>query len=54
MNRCLVVILGGGRGARLHPLTKMRSNRVPLGGSYRLIDSPSATASTRAIERFSS
>lgn len=41
MNRCLVVILGGGRGTRLHPLTKMRSKpAVPLGGSYRLIDIP--------------
>lgn len=37
----LSVILGGGRGTRLHPLTKDRAKpAVPLGGSYRLIDIP--------------
>ena len=37
----LVVILGGGRGDRLFPLTKMRSKpAVPLAGRYRLIDIP--------------
>ncbi|MBW2526473.1 MAG: glucose-1-phosphate adenylyltransferase [Deltaproteobacteria bacterium] len=37
----LTVILGGGRGTRLHPLTKDRAKpAVPLGGSYRLIDIP--------------
>lgn len=41
MESCLAVILGGGRGSRLYPLTKMRSKpAVPLGGSYRLIDIP--------------
>ncbi|MBI2962260.1 MAG: glucose-1-phosphate adenylyltransferase [Deltaproteobacteria bacterium] len=35
----LVVILGGGRGTRLAPLTRYRSKpAVPLGGKYRLID----------------
>jgi glucose-1-phosphate adenylyltransferase len=35
------VILGGGRGTRLHPLTKDRSKpAVPLAGKYRLIDIP--------------
>ncbi len=37
--KALVVILGGGRGARLMPLTRYRSKpAVPLGGKYRLID----------------
>jgi len=35
------LILGGGRGARLYPLTAMRSKpAVPFGGKYRLIDIP--------------
>jgi glucose-1-phosphate adenylyltransferase len=34
-----VLILGGGRGTRLYPLTAMRSKpAVPFGGKYRLID----------------
>ena len=38
---CLVVILGGGRGTRLSPLTHERCKpAVPLGGRYRLIDIP--------------
>jgi glucose-1-phosphate adenylyltransferase len=37
--KTLVVILGGGRGTRLAPLTRFRSKpAVPLGGKYRLID----------------
>ncbi|NQU67107.1 MAG: glucose-1-phosphate adenylyltransferase [Candidatus Marinimicrobia bacterium] len=35
------IILGGGRGERLYPLTKLRSKpAVPIGGKYRLIDVP--------------
>jgi glucose-1-phosphate adenylyltransferase len=35
------VVLGGGQGKRLYPLTKLRSKpAVPLGGKYRLIDIP--------------
>jgi glucose-1-phosphate adenylyltransferase len=35
----LAVVLGGGRGARLYPLTKFRAKpAVPIGGQYRLID----------------
>jgi glucose-1-phosphate adenylyltransferase len=35
------VILSGGQGKRLYPLTKLRSKpAVPLGGKYRLIDIP--------------
>ncbi len=41
MRNLLCVILGGGRGTRLYPLTKYRSKpAVPLVGKYRLIDIP--------------
>jgi glucose-1-phosphate adenylyltransferase len=41
MDDCLAVILGGGRGTRLFPLTRERSKpAVPIGGKYRLIDIP--------------
>src|ERR1051325_7287953 len=37
----IAVILGGGAGQRLYPLTKQRAKpAVPLGGKYRLIDIP--------------
>jgi len=39
--RVLGVVLGGGRGARLWPLTKLRAKpAVPIAGKYRLIDIP--------------
>ncbi|MCI0336471.1 MAG: glucose-1-phosphate adenylyltransferase [Acidobacteria bacterium] len=38
-NQVLTLILGGGQGSRLFPLTQQRSKpAVPLGGKYRLID----------------
>ena len=39
--RAVAVIMGGGAGTRLFPLTKDRSKpAVPLGGKYRLVDIP--------------
>jgi glucose-1-phosphate adenylyltransferase len=41
MRNVLALILGGGAGTRLHPLTELRSKpAVPIGGKYRLIDVP--------------
>jgi glucose-1-phosphate adenylyltransferase len=41
MNDVLTIVLGGGRGTRLFPLTHQRSKpAVPIGGKYRLIDIP--------------
>jgi glucose-1-phosphate adenylyltransferase len=41
MNDTIAVILGGGRGTRLFPLTFLRSKpAVPIAGNYRLIDIP--------------
>ena len=37
----ICIIMGGGRGSRLYPLTKERCKpAVPLGGKYRLVDIP--------------
>jgi glucose-1-phosphate adenylyltransferase len=40
-NEVLAIVLGGGQGTRLFPLTQHRSKpAVPIGGKYRLIDIP--------------
>ena len=41
MKTVLGLIMGGGQGSRLYPLTKLRSKpAVPIAGKYRLIDIP--------------
>ena len=40
-NKTLAIVMGGGAGTRLFPLTKDRAKpAVPLGGKYRLVDIP--------------
>jgi glucose-1-phosphate adenylyltransferase len=52
MNDVITLILGGGRGARLFPLTRMRSKpAVPLGGKYRLIDIPISNCLHAGLKR---
>lgn len=37
----VAIVLGGGRGSRLYPLTDQRSKpAVPIAGKYRLVDIP--------------
>ncbi|MBN1538410.1 MAG: glucose-1-phosphate adenylyltransferase [Anaerolineales bacterium] len=41
LDRVLAIILGGGVGRRLYPLTRLRAKpAVPIAGKYRLIDVP--------------
>jgi glucose-1-phosphate adenylyltransferase len=48
----LGVILGGGRGERLFPLTQQRSKpAVPFGGKYRLVDVPISNCINGGIRR---
>ncbi len=48
----LAVILGGGVGKRLYPLTKQRSKpAVPMAGKYRLIDIPISNCINSGINR---
>jgi len=52
LNDILTVILGGGQGKRLFPLTKMRSKpAVPFAGKYRLIDIPISNCINSGIYR---
>jgi glucose-1-phosphate adenylyltransferase len=52
MRDVLTLILGGGRGTRLFPLTHMRSKpAVPIGGKYRLIDIPISNCLHAGLKR---
>ncbi|MFH0883924.1 MAG: glucose-1-phosphate adenylyltransferase [bacterium] len=52
MHNVLALILGGGRGTRLYPLTKERSKpAVSLAGKYRLIDIPISNCLNAGINR---
>jgi glucose-1-phosphate adenylyltransferase len=52
MQAVLSLILGGGRGTRLYPLTKHRSKpAVPLAGKYRLIDIPISNCINSELNR---
>jgi glucose-1-phosphate adenylyltransferase len=52
LNSILAVILGGGRGTRLYPLTQQRSKpAVPIAAKYRLIDIPISNCINSGIYR---
>jgi glucose-1-phosphate adenylyltransferase len=52
VHNVLGIILGGGRGTRLYPLTKERAKpAVPLAGKYRLIDLPISNCINSGISR---
>lgn len=51
-NRILAIVLGGGKGTRLIPLTKDRAKpAVPFGGKYRLVDIPISNCINSDIKR---
>lgn len=50
--RDAAIILGGGAGSRLYPLTKARAKpAVPIGGAYRLIDVPMSNCINSGISK---
>jgi glucose-1-phosphate adenylyltransferase len=52
MSNVITLVLGGGRGTRLYPLTKYRAKpAVPLGGKYRLIDIPISNCINSGLNR---
>ena len=52
MRDVLTIILGGGRGTRLFPLTQLRSKpAVPIGGKWRLIDIAISNCLHAGLER---
>ncbi len=51
-NKVLGIILGGGQGSRLYPLTEERSKpAVPIAGKYRLVDIPISNCINSDIKR---
>jgi len=52
MRNVVAIVLGGGRGTRLAPLTNIRSKpAVPLAGKYRLIDIPISNCINSQVHR---
>ena len=52
MNRVIALILGGGQGSRLYPLTKLRAKpAIPLAGKYRLIDIPVSNCINSGVQK---
>jgi len=52
MKNAVTLVLGGGRGTRLYPLTKFRSKpAVPVAGKYRLIDIPLSNCINSGLNR---
>ncbi|MBN2024458.1 MAG: glucose-1-phosphate adenylyltransferase [Pirellulales bacterium] len=52
MKQVITLVLGGGRGTRLYPLTRLRSKpAVPLAGKYRLIDIPLSNCINSGLNR---
>jgi len=52
MDKVLGVILGGGQGSRLSPLTQTRSKpAVPIAGKYRLVDIPISNCINSGVHR---
>ena len=52
VKKVLAIILGGGAGTRLYPLTKLRAKpAVPLAGKYRLIDIPISNCINAEIQK---
>ena len=52
MNSAIAVILGGGAGTRLYPLTGHRAKpAVPLAGKYRLVDVPISNCINSGLDR---
>ena len=52
MKAVLGLIMGGGQGSRLYPLTKLRSKpAVPIAGKYRLIDIPISNCLNAGIDK---
>ena len=50
--KVICVVLGGGQGSRLYPLTSTRSKpAVPIAGKYRLVDIPISNCINSGIER---
>jgi glucose-1-phosphate adenylyltransferase len=52
MDHVIAVVMGGGQGTRLAPLTRLRAKpAVPLGGKFRLVDIPISNCINSDIRR---